>query len=145
MELRARVARIDPPGDGAGDDGSDTEGWTESFADWITEDRRLSRSATMRRVRVSPGDGGMSPELVSWLSFSVSSGSFLTGLIALFGGFRASLPRQERTPARLVVERDGVRVIIEEGTPEDAARVARALSIASAKQSEGSEGGLGTS
>ncbi|MFI7294468.1 hypothetical protein [Streptomyces sp. NPDC050121] len=104
-------------------DGSDTAGWAESFADWITEDRRLSRSATMRRVRLSPGDGGMSPDLVSRLDFAVSSGSFLTELIARFGDFRVPLPRQERTPARLVVERNGIRVIIEEGTPQDTARV----------------------
>ncbi|WP_163010774.1 effector-associated constant component EACC1 [Streptomyces dangxiongensis] len=129
MELRVRVARIHPYGEGVGDERSDTEGWTESFADWITEDRRLGRSVVVRRVSVPPRGGAMSPGATDWISLAVDSGSFLTGLIGLFVAFRAALPRREEASARLVVECGGKRYLIDEETPEDAARVARALGL----------------
>ncbi|WP_208876817.1 effector-associated constant component EACC1 [Streptomyces sp. PBH53] len=129
MELRVRVVRTQSSGD--------VDGWTESFADWITEDRRLSRAAVVRRVRVPPGDGGMSAGQVDWINLAVDSGAFLTGLIGLFGTFRGSLARRERQAARLVVEYGGNRYIIDEETPEDAVRVARALGLAPERNGEG--------
>lgn len=50
-----------------------------------------------------------------------------TALVYAHRTFRASLPPRLRSDARLVVEYDGVRVVIEDGTAQDAARVARAL------------------
>ncbi|MFG3012501.1 hypothetical protein ACGFZB_18965 [Streptomyces cinerochromogenes] len=136
MEIRVRVARILPSGDGVADERSDTEGWTESFADWIVEDRRLGRSAVMRRVREAPADGGMSSGPPSWLSFAVDSGSFLTGVVGAWAAFRALLPRRAREGARLVVECGGNHYVINEETPEDAIRVAIALGLAPAPSGE---------
>ncbi|MBL1080830.1 hypothetical protein JK359_02380 [Streptomyces actinomycinicus] len=129
MELRVRVARIRPSGDGSAGERVDTGGWTESFAEWMTEDRRLGRSVRERQGRVSPGDGGMSPDPVEWISLAVASASLLTDLIGLFGDFRASLPRREQQSARLELERGGTRVTVYGETAEDAARAARALGL----------------
>ncbi|MFF9085326.1 hypothetical protein ACF1BE_02670 [Streptomyces sp. NPDC014991] len=129
MELQVRVAHVRPPGGSVGEERHGSGGWTESFAGWITEDRRLGRSVVVRWTRVPAPDGAMSPGALDWISLAVDSGSFLTGLIALFGAFRAALPRREQASARLVVEYGGKRYLIDEETPEDAARVARALGL----------------
>ncbi|GGU76059.1 hypothetical protein GCM10010260_05290 [Streptomyces filipinensis] len=136
MEIRVRVARVRPSGDGVTGEWSDTAGWTESFADWVAEDRRLGRSAVMRRVRVSPADGAMSSDPMYWISFAEASGSFLTGVIGLWAAFRPALPRRERETARLVVECGGRRYVINEETQEDAIRVARELGLVPTQDEE---------
>ncbi|MET9448255.1 effector-associated constant component EACC1 [Streptomyces cinerochromogenes] len=136
MEIRVRVARVLPSGDGVADERNDTEDWTEAFADWIAEDRRPGRSAVVRRVREAPADGGMSSGPPAWLSFAVDSGSFLTGVVGVWAAFRASLPRRAREGARLVVEHGGRRYVINEETHEDTIRVARALGLAPAPSEE---------
>ncbi|MFD5394226.1 hypothetical protein ACFWJW_08350 [Streptomyces sp. NPDC127097] len=128
MELRVRVGHAEVSGDASG--------WTGAFADWLVEDRRLGRHTDIRRGRSSQSDGGMSGDLVSWISLAVSSGSLATDLILAYGHFRASLPRRARPAARLIVEHGESRVIIEEGTAEDAARVVRALNAAQAEDEE---------
>ncbi|WP_030815966.1 effector-associated constant component EACC1 [Streptomyces sp. NRRL S-337] len=128
MELRVRVAHAEVPGDPAN--------WTGAFADWLVEDRRLGRHADIRRGRSSPSDGRMSADLVSWISLAVASGSLATDLITVYGHFRASLPRRVGSAARLIVEHGESRIIIEEGTAEDAARVMRALNAAQAEDEE---------
>ncbi|WP_225821204.1 effector-associated constant component EACC1 [Streptomyces naphthomycinicus] len=129
MELRVRVARAHPSGDGVADESSDTEGWTESFADWIAEDPRPARSAVVRRERVPSGDGGMSSDLLPWIGLAVDSGAFLAALISLFGDFRGSLRPAERSAVRLIVEHEGRRYVVHGDTAEEVARAARALGI----------------
>jgi hypothetical protein len=133
MELRVKVAHTDTACDSVPGVENDALGWTETFADWLVEDRRLGWHTDIRRERFSPGDGGMSPDLVAWISLAVASGSFVTDLISVYGHFRASLPRGVRPAARLIVEYGDTRVIVEEGTVEDVARVARALNTAHAE------------
>ncbi|MEU6669459.1 hypothetical protein [Streptomyces sp. NPDC046727] len=128
MELRVRVARVQPSGD-VGDEWSDSEGWTESFADWITEDPRLARSVVVRRERVARDDGRMSSDWLPWISLAVDSGSFLIGLIGAFGTFRGALRREERGSAGLVLEQGGSRCVIYGESAEEAARAAVVLGI----------------
>ncbi|MFD7912905.1 hypothetical protein ACFV30_19645 [Streptomyces sp. NPDC059752] len=106
---------------------AEAAGLTGDFADWLTQDREVSRYAAVRRVRGAAPSGAMSGDLVEWINLAVSSGFSTTALVYAHRTFRASLPPRLRSEARLVVEYDGVRVVVEDGTPEDAARVARAL------------------
>ncbi|MER6254714.1 hypothetical protein ABT224_25500 [Streptomyces sp. NPDC001584] len=115
-------------GSGEGDPAAaGTTGLTGDFADWLTQDREVSRYAAVQRVRAAAPRGAMSGDLVEWISLVVSSGFSATALVYAHRTFRASLPPRLRSDARLVVEYDGVRVVVEDGTAEDAARVARAL------------------
>lgn len=136
MDLRVRVTHADTAGGMAPSLEGDASGWTGEFADWLVEDRRLGRHGDVKRGRSSSSDGGMSGDLVDWISLAVTSGSFIIDLILVYGHFRASLPRLARPAARLIVEHGDTRVVVEEGTVEDAARVARLLNVAL----EGNEG-----
>ncbi|MFE6834964.1 hypothetical protein ACFVFI_09000 [Streptomyces sp. NPDC057705] len=137
--------RIDS-GDGGGVGGGpaeggrgpeETAGLTGDFADWLAQDREVSRHAVVRRVRADPPEGAMSGDLVEWISLAVSSGFSTSALVYAHRTFRASLPPRLRSGARLVVEHEGVRVVIEDGTEEDVARVVRALAGAGAAGSPG--------
>ncbi|MFD7785723.1 hypothetical protein ACFV4Q_21925 [Streptomyces nojiriensis] len=121
-DMRVRIGSGDGDPDAAG-----TAGLTGDFADWLTQDREVSRHTAVRRVRATAPSGAMSGDLVEWISLAVSSGFSATALVYAHRTFRASLPPRLRSEARLVVEHDGVRVVIEDGTAQDAARVARAL------------------
>jgi hypothetical protein len=114
MELRVRVVRLRPSGDDGGDEWSDPGGWTESFAEWIDEDRGLSRSAVVTRERVPPDEGAMSGGPAEWIAIAISGGSLVLQVIALFGRFRRSLPPEDRVAVRLVVEYGGRRHVIDE-------------------------------
>jgi hypothetical protein len=107
--------------------GHDPSVWTATFARWLSEDRRTAGGAAVRRERSVGGDGAMGPDAVEWIGLAVSAGSFLVDLVAVYGDFRPTLPGRLRRGARLVVEHRGARVVIEDGTPEDAARLVRAL------------------
>ncbi|MFF4010663.1 hypothetical protein [Streptomyces sp. NPDC001717] len=91
------------------------------------QDRGVGMRLTVRRVRPAPVPGSMSGELVDWLTLGVSSGFSIAALVQSYRYFRASLPPRLRAGTRLVVEHGGVRLVIEEGTAEDAARIAQAL------------------
>ncbi|MGZ9935743.1 effector-associated constant component EACC1 [Streptomyces sp. NC-S4] len=121
--MRVRIGADDGDDPGA----SGTAGLTGDFADWLTQDREVSRSTAVRRVRATAPSGAMSGDLVEWISLAVSSGFSATALVYAHRTFRASLPPRQRSGAQLVVEYDGVRIVVEDGTAEDAARVARAL------------------
>lgn len=110
---------------GTADDGGDLTGL---FADWLAEDRSVGRYVTLTRERPGPADGGMSGGLLEWISLGLSAGFSTAGLIYSHLNFRASLPPRRRPGARLVIEHNGLRMVIEEGSPEDAARLARLLS-----------------
>ncbi|MEU9163495.1 hypothetical protein AB0D29_24905 [Streptomyces sp. NPDC048424] len=127
---------------GNGRDAAETAGLTGEFADWLTQDREVSRHAVVRRVRAQAPEGAMSGDLVEWIALAVSSGFSTAALVYAHRTFRASLPPRLRSGARLVVEHDGVRVVIEDGTEEDVARVVRALAGAEAAGSP--EGGTGS-
>ncbi|RCG27149.1 hypothetical protein DTL70_05525 [Streptomyces diacarni] len=101
---------------------------TGLFADWIAKDRAVGRYVTVTRERSGLTDGGMSGGLLEWIGLSLSAGFSTAGLIYSHLNFRASLPPRRRPGARLVVEHNGVRMVIEDGSPEDAARLARLLS-----------------
>ncbi|MFF7251304.1 hypothetical protein ACFZBU_46505 [Embleya sp. NPDC008237] len=113
-----------------GVDGEPT-GLTESFADWLIEDRAVGTHADIGRVRsAAAGDGGMSGEVVEWISFATSSGFSTAALVYAHRSFRASLPRRVRDGVRLVVERDGTTLVVEGVSADDAARIARVLGTA---------------
>ncbi|MEO3756055.1 hypothetical protein [Streptomyces sp. B6B3] len=100
---------------------------TGDFADWLTSHRDVSRYAEIRRLRPPAADGAMSGELVEWIGLTLSSGFSAAALVYAHLSFRASLPPGQRPGARMVIEHNGVRVVVDEGTAEDVARIARAL------------------
>ncbi|MER6197422.1 hypothetical protein ABT234_08590 [Streptomyces sp. NPDC001586] len=145
--MRVRIDSGDGAGEageaaGGGRDAAETAGLTGAFADWLTQDRAVSRHAVVRRVRAEAPEGAMSGDLVEWISLAVSSGFSTAALVYAHRTFRASLPPRLRSGARLVVEHDGVRVVIEDGTEQDVARVVRAL--AGAEPAGSPEGGTGS-
>ncbi|MFF3677995.1 hypothetical protein ACFYYS_28985 [Streptomyces sp. NPDC002120] len=145
--MRVRIGSGDGGGEpggsaGGGRDATETAGLTGEFADWLTQDREVTRHAVVRRVRAEAPEGAMSGDLVEWISLAVSSGFSTAALVYAHRSFRASLPPRLRSGARLVVEHDGVRVVIEDGTEEDVARVVRAL--AGAEVAGRPEGGTGS-
>ncbi|MEU4897294.1 hypothetical protein AB0B12_32140 [Streptomyces sp. NPDC044780] len=100
---------------------------TGRFADWIARDRTVGRYVTMTRERSGTADGGMSGDLLEWIGLTLSTGFSTASLIYSHLNFRASLPPRQRPGARMVVEHNGVRVVIEDGGAEDVARLARLL------------------
>ncbi|GAA1150314.1 hypothetical protein GCM10009577_86990 [Streptomyces javensis] len=100
---------------------------TGRFADWLARDRAVGRYVTMTRERSGTDDGGMSGDLLEWIGLTLSTGFSTASLIYAHLNFRASLPPRQRSDARMVVEHNGVRVVIEEGGAEDVARLARLL------------------
>ncbi|MEV7443239.1 hypothetical protein AB0O22_19230 [Streptomyces sp. NPDC091204] len=143
--MRVRIDSGDGGGEpdgsaGGGRDAAETAGLTGEFADWLAQDREVTRHAVVRRVRAEAPEGAMSGDLVEWISLAVSSGFSTAALVYAHRSFRASLPPRLRSGARLVVEHGGVRVVIEDGTEQDVARVVRALAGAEAGSPEGGTG-----
>ncbi|MYT27602.1 MULTISPECIES: hypothetical protein [unclassified Streptomyces] len=133
VALRVRI-----DSDGAGDgSGSRAEGarLTADFADWLVQDRNVGLHTEIQRVRPDTTDGSMSGDLVEWISLAVSSGFSILSLLRAHRSFRASLPPRLRPGARMVIEIGGVRLVVEDGTEQDAVRIARALA-ASESESE---------
>ncbi|MER6617475.1 effector-associated constant component EACC1 [Streptomyces xantholiticus] len=120
--------RIDS--DGTSEDSPDAQAaaqLTADFADWLAQDRAVGPHVEIRRIRPEPADGAMSGDLVAWLSLAISSGFSTTALVYAHKTFRASLPPRLRTGARMVIEHGDVRVVVENGTEQDAARIEQAL------------------
>ncbi|TJZ56910.1 hypothetical protein FCH28_05280 [Streptomyces piniterrae] len=115
--------RIDS-GDRDGDVGA---GLTAQFAQWLAQDRSVNQYVEIRPVRPEQTDGAMSADLVEWLNLVVSTGFSTAALVYAHRSFRASLPPRLRRAARMVIESDGVRVTVEDGTEDDVARVVAAL------------------
>lgn len=122
--MRVRIGDGGPAGESVGDGGGDLTG---RFAHWLAGDRTVGRHVTMTRERSGTDDGGMSGDLLEWIGLALSTGFSAAGLVYAHLNFRASLPPRERSGARMVVEHDGVRIVIEDGGPEDVARLARLL------------------
>ncbi|MHA4817624.1 effector-associated constant component EACC1 [Streptomyces aculeolatus] len=100
---------------------------TDRFARWLAGDRTVGRHVTFTRVRSGTGAGGMSGAPLEWIGLALSTGFSAASLVYAHLGFRASLAPRERPGARMVVEHDGVRIVVEDGGPEDVARLARLL------------------
>ncbi|MFI2673603.1 hypothetical protein ACH5AU_29295 [Streptomyces albidoflavus] len=112
---------------GENDGGESVAELTGRFADWLARDRSVGRHVTMTRERSAVADGGMSGDFLEWIGLALGTGFSAAGLIYAHLNFRASLPPRQRSAARMVVEHNGVRLVIEEGSAEDAARLARLL------------------
>ncbi|MDT0444049.1 effector-associated constant component EACC1 [Streptomyces johnsoniae] len=121
--------RIRVGGNESGDGGAELTG---RFADWLARDRSVGRHVTMTRERSATADGGMSGDLLEWIGLTLSTGFSAAGLIYSHLNFRASLPPRQRPGAQMVVEHNGVRLVIEEGSAEDAARLVRLLGTTTA-------------
>lgn len=119
--------RIGDGGSSVSDSGDEVAELTDRFADWLAQDRSVGPHVTMDRVRPAPVDGAMSGELLDWISLTLSSGFSAASLIYSHLSFRASLPPRQRRAARMVIERNGVRLVIEDGAEEDTARLVRLL------------------
>ncbi|MEU2603110.1 effector-associated constant component EACC1 [Streptomyces albus] len=119
--------RIGDSGSSASDPGDDVPELTGHFADWLAQDRSVGPHLTMERIRRAPVDGAMSGQVLEWVSLTLSSGFSAAGLIYSHLGFRASLPPGRRHAARMVIEHNGVRLVIDDGTEEDVARLVRLL------------------
>ncbi|WP_406278898.1 hypothetical protein OHT93_38265 [Streptomyces sp. NBC_00191] len=100
---------------------------TGDFANWLAQDGAVALHTAIRRIRSEPTDGAMSGDLVEWISLAVSSGFSTTALVYAHKSFRASLPPRLRAGARMVIEHGDVRVVVENGTEQDAARITQAL------------------
>lgn len=123
--MRIRVG--DDGFSGENDGGEGVAELTGRFADWLARDRSVGRHVTMTRERSAIADGGMSGDFLEWIGLTLGTGFSAAGLIYAHLNFRASLPPRQRSAARMVVEHNGVRLVIEEGSAEDAARLARLL------------------
>ncbi|WP_181790742.1 effector-associated constant component EACC1 [Streptomyces phytophilus] len=110
-----------------GDGGPTGEDLTGRFARWLAGDRTVGRQVTMNGERPDTAAGGMSGAPLEWIGLGLSTGFSAASLVYAHLGFRAALPPRERSGARMVVEHDGVRIVIEDGGPEDVARLARLL------------------
>ncbi|MFC7304159.1 hypothetical protein ACFQVC_08030 [Streptomyces monticola] len=128
-ENRAGTVRVRIGGDesSASDCGDEVAELTGGFADWLAQDRGVGPHLSMSRVRSAPADGAMSGQLLEWISLTLGSGFSAAGLIYAHLNFRASLPPRRRRAARMVIERNGVRLVIEDGTEEETARLVRLL------------------
>ncbi|MFD4022292.1 hypothetical protein ACFWRV_02070 [Streptomyces sp. NPDC058576] len=122
--MRVRIGDEGVAGESAVSGGGDLTG---RFADWLARDRTVGRHVALTRERSGAADGGMSGDLVEWIGLTLSAGFSAAGLIYAHLNFRAALPPRQRPGARMVVEHNGVRVVIEDGHAEDAARLARLL------------------
>ncbi|MFJ8861774.1 hypothetical protein ACIRD8_25495 [Streptomyces sp. NPDC102451] len=131
VDLRIRIASTS-----SSRDGNETAELTEAFADWLAQDRSVGPYMEIRKLRTASGEGAMSGDLADWLSLVVSSGFSTAALLYSHQAYRASLLPRLRREARLVVEHEGTRVIIESGTPEDAALIARMLATSEAGSEE---------
>jgi membrane-associated two-gene conflict system component 1 (EACC1) len=119
--------RIGGGGSAVSDSGGEIAELTDRFADWLVQDRSVGPHVTMNRVRPAPGAGAMSGELLEWIGLTLSSGFSAASLIYSHLSFRASLPPRQRRAARMVIEHNGVRLVIEDGTAEEAASLVRLL------------------
>ncbi|MER5911893.1 hypothetical protein ABT124_15640 [Streptomyces sp. NPDC001982] len=108
-------------------DGQAAARLTGDFANWLAQDRAVALHTEIRRIRPEPTDGAMSGDLVEWINLAISSGFSTTALVYAHKSFRASLPPRLRASARMVIEHGDVRVVVENGTEQDAARIAQAL------------------
>jgi hypothetical protein len=131
--VRLRIGDDGSTKERAADGGGDLTGL---FADWIAKDRAVGRYVTITRERSGLADGGMSGGLLEWIGLSLSAGFSAAGLIYSHLNFRASLPPRRRPGARLVVEHNGLRMVIEDGSPEDAARLTRLLGAVEGGESD---------
>ncbi|MFF0729786.1 hypothetical protein [Streptomyces sp. NPDC004134] len=120
-----------------GDGGPAGEDLTGRFAHWLAGDRTAGRHVTMTRERSHAAAGEMSGHLLEWIGLSLSTGFSAASLVYSHLNFRASLPPRERPEARMVIEHGGVRIVVEDGSAEDVARLARLLDTV--------EGSAGTS
>ncbi|MFC0598380.1 effector-associated constant component EACC1 [Streptomyces palmae] len=125
--MRVRIGDNGFARESVGSGGADL---TSRFADWITRDRTVGRYVAVTRERSGTADGGMSGDLLEWIGLTLSTGFSTASLIYSHLNFRASLPPRQRAGARMVVEHNGVRVVIEDGGAEDVARLALLLGTA---------------
>lgn len=133
--------RVQIEGGNASDDSPDGQAaarLTDDFANWLAQDRTVAPHTEIRRIRPEATDGAMSGDLVEWISLAISSGFSATALIYAHKSFRASLPPRLRARARMVIEHGDVRIVVENGTEQDAARIAQALTTR--PESEGNAG-----
>ncbi|MFC9706041.1 hypothetical protein ACFTWD_35725 [Streptomyces sp. NPDC056943] len=119
--------RIQIEGTRSSRDGNEAAELTEAFADWLAQDRSVGPYMEIRKIRTVSDDGSMSGDLADWISLAVSSGFSTAALLYAHQTYRASLPARQRQEARLVIEHEGTRVVIESGTAEEAATIARML------------------
>ncbi|MER6046402.1 hypothetical protein ABT168_02775 [Streptomyces sp. NPDC001793] len=122
----------DGTSDGSGSRGEGAR-LTADFADWLTQDRNVGLHTEIQRVHPDTTNGAMSGDLVEWISLAVSSGFSTLSLLRAHRSFRASLPPRLRPGARMVIEIGDVRLVVENGTEQDAARIARALAESASK------------
>ncbi|WP_329012444.1 effector-associated constant component EACC1 [Streptomyces sp. NBC_00690] len=113
--------------DSTNNDGQGTGALTEEFARWLAQDRNVGPYVEIQRMRPRADDGGMSGGLVEWLNLVLTSGFSAAALVYAHRSFRASQPPRMRQSVRLVVEQGGSRIVVEVGSDEDAAAIARLL------------------
>ncbi|MGW2787701.1 effector-associated constant component EACC1 [Streptomyces populi] len=123
--MRVRIGQSDTQDDEATQ--TEAANLTADFADWLTEDSQIALHARVERVNLKPAHGAMSGDLVEWINLVVASGFSCTALVYAHRSFRASLEQRLRPCARMVIEHGGVRLVIEEGTQDDVARLVQLL------------------
>lgn len=88
---------------------------------WLTDDPDVRRDATLSFASGQPGDMGGALEVINVVLSNTIALSSLVLAIATWRGSRRNSPTVE-------IERDGVRVMINEDSPEAIQRVLKALS-----------------
>lgn len=123
MDLRIQIESVDAAE-------ANSAELTGAFADWLGEDRAVAAYADIRKVRRSRNDGGMSGDVLGWISLSASSGFSAAALAYSHLSYRASLPRRVQAVTRMVIEHGSTRVTIEGGSADDVSRITQALGAA---------------
>ncbi|MGW1996553.1 effector-associated constant component EACC1 [Embleya sp. NPDC001921] len=102
---------------------------TEGLAAWLTEDRDVALYARVERIRTPPPEGGMSGGAIEWIGLATTAGFSAASLAYAHMSYRLALPRSRRS-VPIVITRDDLRIVVEDGSAETAARIIQALSDA---------------
>jgi hypothetical protein len=101
-------------------DGSEEE--LRSFARWLGEEPDIRHRALISWETPRPGEGEMGGAF-DVVKLVIDSGFQIASLGLAYVAWRATRPR----PTSVTIERDGVRITLDDGDPETVARLLRAL------------------
>jgi Effector Associated Constant Component 1 len=103
---------------------------------WLTLDPQVRQEATVSLRPAPPADGEMGGAL-EVINVVLSNSIAVGGLLVAVSSWRKSRPR----PPKATLERNGVRIVLEDASPETVRRVVDALAEPPAEPGEGERDG----